>query len=501
MTNRQLHRHTPGLLIALLLWLLLPVTGQSRTTTGKNSTSATEPNPGTRQPLTTSGAPDTPESNIIEINLADCINTGLKNATETRRAGNNLRLQGATVLKNYGRFLPTVTLQSSYTPYHLDRGYNITAPTPDLVTTKTRGADLTLSTSLNLFNGFRDQASLNAATRQCDAARYTLERAIQTITFDVTQSYFQLLLDTELLDIARENLRSIHDQLTLTERQWKVGIKSKVDLDQQKADTEQSRLALIRAETTRTRSMYDLASRLGIDPPVTIIAKPEPEELALPAIPGNIDSDSLATLALSKRPDLLGLKAQSQATAALVTAARSTLYPSLDLNVLLTTAAIEYPDHEHLYPPIGEQLRNTIGYTASLQLSWTIFDGFQRHATITEARVNAMQSQLDLEDLRSAILTDLYKATAEYRSAITQRDVATTGIEAAKTAFTAVQRKYDLGAASFIELSNARTALLNARSALSQATFNLVLQRHVLDYTTGNGPTTTRTRTSSFDDE
>ena len=56
---------------------------------------------------------------------------------------------------------------------------------------------------------------------------------------------------------------------------------------------------------------------------------------------------------------------------------------------------------------------------------------------------------------------------------------------AATSAFNAVQRKYELGAAGFVELSNARATLFNARSNMKQASYNLALQKALLDYTSG----------------
>ena len=61
-------------------------------------------------------------------------------------------------------------------------------------------------------------------------------------------------------------------------------------------------------------------------------------------------------------------------------------------------------------------------------------------------------------------------------------------LRAARSAWEGIKKKYELGAASFIELSTARATLFNARSNLSQATYNLALQKSVLDFTTGNAP-------------
>ena len=61
-------------------------------------------------------------------------------------------------------------------------------------------------------------------------------------------------------------------------------------------------------------------------------------------------------------------------------------------------------------------------------------------------------------------------------------------LTASSSAFEDIKKKYELGATGFVELSSARAALFNARANLSQATYNLALQKSVIDFATGNIP-------------
>ena len=185
------------------------------------------------------------------LSLANCIEIALNNSTSAKKAKYNLKLQGADVLRNYGSFLPKLSFSTSYTPSALSNTYIQYDPSipPYKIKTENASINLTLATSLNLFNGFSDYASLESALNKERAAYHTLSRALQTIIYDVTQYYYQVLLNRELLDIARENLLSIKDQLTLTDRQFQIGLKSRTDLYQQQAAAAESGLSVIQAET------------------------------------------------------------------------------------------------------------------------------------------------------------------------------------------------------------------------------------------------------------
>jgi outer membrane protein len=62
---------------------------------------------------------------------------------------------------------------------------------------------------------------------------------------------------------------------------------------------------------------------------------------------------------------------------------------------------------------------------------------------------------------------------------------ATQGIFAASQAYDAVKGRYDIGAANFVELSNAQAVLLQAKVNKAQADIKLSLQKNVIDYYLG----------------
>ncbi|TLU50910.1 MAG: TolC family protein [Chlorobium sp.] len=428
-----------------------------------------------------------------KLSLASCIEIALQNATSAKKANYALKLQGADVLKSYGNFLPKVSFSTSFTPYSLSQSYTqyyLNTP-PFKIKSESESVTMTLTSSLNLFNGFSDYASLQAALDKKDAADFNLSRALQTITYDVTQYYYQVLLNRELLESARENLLSVKDHLTLTDRQFQIGLKSMTDRYQQQAAVAESRLSVIQAETRFQKSLLELLRRLHIDPLTKITLEPAPNERIEP-LESTPDINNLVNVALEKRSDLKSKALETKAAQWQITQARSTWYPHLDLNVNASTGGTDYLRQtlgesvaEYSYPPLSDQLRNSIGYSVGLSLNWSIFDGFQTRYAVESAKINHINQKFDYEDLKNNIVIDLQQAAQDYASAVMQIENAKVNLTASSSAFSDIKRKYELGAAGFVELSTARASLFNARSNLSQATYNLALQKSVLDFTTG----------------
>lgn len=441
-------------------------------------------------PVTASAADATEKT----LSLRECIDIALKNATTVAKAENMLRLEGTDVLKSYGSFLPKVSAAATYVPWSVSRSYAERSSLETGVTrvrTDTETLDLTLTASLNIFNGLRDYASLRAALDRQKAAGHTVWRAKQTVVFDITQHYYQVLLDGELLGIAQENLRSAKDLLTLTDRQFQIGLKSAADLYQQQAEVGNNELSAIRAETRLRRSKLELLRRLRIDPRTALSLEPVPGGMEDSPILSS-DPDTLAGYGLRHRRDLLALERETAASRWEITRAAGSRYPSLDLNFNVSTSAVESFSQTiggqtlaYTYPPVSDQLTGLVGYSLVLSMNWPIFDGFLTRYSVESARVSHLNQQLDLDDLKKGILIDLQQVAGDYRAALKQIETARLNLRAAQSAFDSVRKKYELGASGFVELSASRAVLFNAKSSQTQATYNLALQKSILDYTAG----------------
>lgn len=425
------------------------------------------------------------------LTLSECIEIALTNASSVKKAENAVRLEGSDLLKSYGQFLPKLSVSADYTPLSLNRTYSDPS-IRSIEKTRTERVDLSVTTSLNLFNGFQDYASLQAAIQRKKAAGLSLSRARQIIVYDITQTYFQVLLNRELLKIANENLSSSRDQLQLTKRQYEIGIKPVTDYYQQQAETSNSELTAIKADNQLQQSRLELLRRLRIDPSEEIsIAGITVDSLML--LPVNLDRDSLLSQGFAQRKDLESSLSSTSAAKWDVTRAAAQRYPKVDLTFNLFTGGYPYyattaavPPSSYDYPPLTDQFSDLVSYSLGLSLNWTLFDGFITRNNVEQAKIAYLNRGLDAADLKHDIAIDIQLAADSYDAAFSQIETAKKGLQAAEKAFETVKRKYDLGAASFVESNGAKAALVSAQSEYSQATYNLALQKNILDFATGS---------------
>ena len=90
----------------------------------------------------------------------------------------------------------------------------------------------------NLFNGFRTQNSVEQAESSVLGSRQTLTNTEQNTLFHSAAAYMNVLRDTAILDLQRNNVEVIDEQLRQTNDRFNVGEVTRTDVAQA-----QSRLA------------------------------------------------------------------------------------------------------------------------------------------------------------------------------------------------------------------------------------------------------------------
>ncbi len=441
--------------------------------------------------LSTTAAAQQSSPSPRRLTLAAAVARADSVATAVQLSRDSLSLSAVAVLESYGHFLPSVAAGAGTAQEQGTTLLSSTALVP--ADTRFRTAAMAVSTSLNLFNGFRDSRTWRASQALHDAAGFSLTRARQQVAFDVTQAFEQTVLDARLVRVATATLalsRAREAQLT---GQVAAGTRAPPDLYRQRALTSSDESVLIEAHARETSDRIALLRRLRIEPrtPIEVVAPDDPDARWLSDTA--ISVDSLTRVALDARPDLQ-VAADRQSAAGLgVDIARGGYLPRVSLGVDLFTSARVF-DWERLgavnqltVPQSGmlDQLGRQRAGLLSLAITWPLFDRYATRFDVQRSQVTLHREQLAAEDLRLRVSGEVQQAGDLYVAAVQQWRSARMGIEAATMAFDAVTARYDSGLATFVDVLSAQAALTRAQALLEQAVANVRLQRAVLGYVTG----------------
>jgi outer membrane protein len=113
--------------------------------------------------------------------------------------------------------------------------------------------------------------------------------------------------------------------------------------------------------------------------------------------------------------------------------------------------------------------------TYGFGVSWNIFDGFVREGRVTSAKVSLNNARAGLADTRNLLVQEIKSAYSDAEQQKLAKEVAGENVEAANEDLKITQEKYNLGAATILDLLNAQVSLKDAQVALIRADFDLNL--------------------------
>jgi outer membrane protein TolC len=124
-------------------------------------------------------------------------------------------------------------------------------------------------------------------------------------------------------------------------------------------------------------------------------------------------------------------------------------------------------------------------FSYGFRVSWSIFDGFARERQVTQAKVTRNNVQAGLADARNLTISDIKTAYYNIEQLKEQKAVAGENVAAATEDIKITQEKYNLGAATILDLLDAQVSLKRAEVSRISADFDLNLAISKLEKSMG----------------
>jgi len=408
------------------------------------------------------------------VTFTDAIAIALKQNISVRQALNSAALSDAGVSEAKQAFLPDLRLNVSGSN---SVGRNFNQSEGAIINQQTQSMNAGVSSSLTLFDGFKNVSTLRSAQASQDASEQDLARAKQTAVFTVAQDFVSLINAQEQLRVQQENLTAQQAEQNRIQSYVDAGVRPISDLYQQKAAVASAQLSITQASRAVELAKVDLIQALQLDPggDYEFVA---PTVNASAAATPNLDS--LLTRAYAHRPDLASQESKLEAASQDMKAAAASKLPTISLSAGYNTAFTSAADLS-----FSDQLDQRRGGSLSLGVSIPLFD--RGSASVAEQRASIQQenARLALANQKQTIALEVRRAYLDQQSARDQLTAAEAQLDAARQAVDAVQKRYQAGAATLVELTQARAQQTQAASAVVTARYNLVLQQSLMPYYTG----------------
>lgn len=341
---------------------------------------------------------------------------------------------------------------------------NFAGFTTPSTTTLTTSKSASLALRQLLIDGGRIHEAVSAAKFGSDAARYELQRQIQSVEFNVASSYYAALQARHQLQVARDSLNLAQVQLKLVQAQYKAGVASHADVLTAQLPVAQAQLAVAQAangEQTQLALMLDTMG-LPAQTPVTI-SDEAASTVPLPAL-----ADVLA-IANRDRPDLLAAQSSANAAEASLRSARLGLFPSISgtgsTNTNSSKQTTDQPNTSGSGPPTISTTTSGVyapSWSLGLTLSVPIFDGGLTRGETAQAQGALDQANANLKSTQLLVSLNIQQAYLGVETAQAGLTAADAEYAQARTVLDVTNAQYKAGVTTLPLLLNAQVALAKA---------------------------------------
>jgi outer membrane protein len=351
--------------------------------------------------------------------------------------------------------LPTVGFSTGANYRGLFNGLpqqNLDNTTFPLIQSQGPGVDTTLSASQLLFDQAATANTVANASDQVAIGQLAVAQAELTAMEATAVAYLEVLRAQSLEAVASDAVSQAQSQLRFGQARLKAGAGTRVDVLQLQARLAQTEDAWLQAQNAVALARLILGNTmnqpLGERPLVALTS--------LPFRPFWLASD--LTVAMGLRPD-----ARSQT-----------------LRVGVAERQVQI-DEAGLWPTVNATGRATqrnlmqAGVQAGVELTWPVYDGSRVRSRAMAARHALEAERVQFDQMKLTVELEVRQAELRRREAQSRRQTVRRGVAAAQEAYRIVVRRFELGLATVVDVTNAQTVLIQARQDETRALYDLAV--------------------------
>ncbi len=300
--------------------------------------------------------------------------------------------------------------------------------------------------------------SVESATATSEAAKETERSALLSSLAELARDYIQLRGTQAQLSIARENVRTARQSLSLTQQRAAGGVTTDLDVANASAQLRTTLAQIPTLEQQEAQTINALSLLLGQPPNALraelVTAKP------IPPVPPRVPVGLPSELA-QRRPDIRQAEAQLHAATADIGVAEANFYPSLTLTGSFGLQSLQFKNAFNL---------NSKQYALGPGLTIPIFEGGQLRSTLQLRKAQQQEAAVNFQKTVLQAWHDVDNALTAYQAEQSRRDELVGAVAENRRALSSAQSRYQQGVADFLTVLVAQTNLLAAEQQLASST-------------------------------
>lgn len=388
------------------------------------------------------------------LTLKDCLELAMQNNVDVLTGRNNVTSARSGSVSARSDYAPQLSLQTNA----------LTWGSQGVLNKTTNGTAFTVTE--NIFDGGLREAKVQSADQSVKQNQAALGRTVQTVSYNVSKAYCEVLRARHLANVAQANVRYDEGLREQIKARAELGTAANVDVLPIEAQLANARVSLLSAKNKVRTTSLELQRVMGVSTRSDFeIADVSISSTATPNL------DTLVEQALKSRPDVLEYSAATKSARASVRQAKINMFPR-------PTITAEY------------QRQVAGGFTTGGTqvvggIVFDIFNGGANQAAYKQARAAQSSAQLQERQLNKDIRSDVEEAYLTLTSAKERIDATAVSLESANKNYSAQKERYSQGLGTTLDLLNAEVQMITAQSDEVEARYDYYIAIAQMDYATG----------------
>jgi len=416
------------------------------------------------------------------LSLSEVVKIALQKNTAVQKAEEGIKVYESGVKSAYGNLLPSVSATGGWNwsrsveegGDYIFNGFSITVPKKVV---QSRSYSAGASANIMLFDGLANIATISRSQNNLDAAKYSLEHTKQNLAYQAISGFYDVINAKKLMDVKEQDLKWNQKNYEIILERNKLGNVTLADVYSQQVKVGNAELELIRAKNSYETSRSEYLYYLGLDV-LEDFTFEDPsvngKDLVVDMISLDPNVKLLVQKALTNRSDFKSAKLNYEGALDGITIAKSGHLPTIS----------NYYDYSTRATSFNSMFKS---YTTSVGLSLNIpiFSGFSVENRVEQAKVQAKNSELDVNDMERQIKKEMQKTYLDLQASEKRLDVSKKNVTAAEENRKIEQEKYTLGATMLLNVLIANSDYTNALTNYVNAQFEYVKLKEQLEYSLG----------------
>jgi len=401
--------------------------------------------------------------------LKKCIETALQNNYGVIAAKNSYDATKWSLYSAYSQLLPSLSISAtrseSWSPAYLYiEGVRTPNPRP--------GTNINYSGSLRFAQsysglGLGAYANIKQKQAQRHSNYYNFVGAQKELVLSIKDAYFNVIRAKMLIDVSKDAVKRGEEQLKTAQSRYELGSASLSEVLKAKVLRSNAKLDMISAENSYNLAKADLNYRMGIDVAENIEIAEDLLERAF-----DIDYEKALSEALYNNPSYRKANYDLSKAKSDLLAAKAQFLPNVSFGVTHGTTVLDQAD----LLGFQEEFANRSFY---VQLSYNIFTNFFDFSNVVANKKYVNSQKENLVNTKNAVSLEVRQAFLDIQQNREKLLLNEESVAAAQEDLNIVKEKYNLGAATIIEVLDAEVSFKQAQVNQVQALFdyNLAVSR------------------------